>query len=380
MTTKNILFAAGSAALLASFAFAQDPAAPPPPPDPTTATQQAQPADPQVTPAPPSPATPAPAWRRFGDQQPNQAQNAPPPPGYYPQQQPAYQGAPPPQQQGQPGPYYGPQGGYPQGGYPQGNGTPNYRAYPPQQPMTPIAAHVTMPAGVWIKVHIDRVLSSNHNKAGDLFTGTLAQPIIVDGFVVARRGQNITGRVTQVAKAGRVKGTSEISLEINEIALADGQQLPVKTTLVEYHGPTTKGNDAFAIGGTTVLGAAIGGAVNGGVGAGVGAAAGLVASTIGVLSTRGRPTVIFPESLLTFKTVEPVPFSTERSTYSFVHAGPQDYAPAMQTTRSYGPRPYGAYGYAPYGYPYAYGYPYYGYPYPYYGGGIFIGGRFGRHW
>lgn len=378
MTTKNILFAAGSAALWASFAFAQDPAAPPPPPDPAAQAQPAQPPDPQVTPAPPTPATPAPAWRRFGDQQPNQAQNAPQPPQYgYPQQgapPPNYQGA-PAYQQGQPGPYYGPQGG-----------TPNYRAYPPQppqQPMTPIAAHVTLPAGAWLKVHIDRVLSSNHNKAGDIFTGTLAQPVIVDGFVIARRGQNISGRVAQVAKAGRVKGTSEITLEITEVALADGQQLPLKTTLVEYHGQTTKGNDAVAIGGTTLLGAAIGGAVNGGVGAGVGAAAGLVASTVGVLATRGRPTVIFPEALLTFKTTDPVPFSTERSTYAFAHAGPQDYAPAMQTRRTYGPRPYGPYGYAPYGYPYAYGgYPYYGYGYgyPYYGGGIFIGGRFGRHW
>ena len=195
----------------------------------------------------------------------------------------------------------------------------------------------------------------------------------MQGFVIAHRGQNITGRVTAATKAGRVKGTSELALEISEVAIADGQQLPLKTQLVEYHGGTSRGNDAAAIATTTGVGAAIGGAVSGGVGAGVGAAAGLLTSTIGVLATRGRPTVIFPEALLTFKTAEPVSFSTERSAYAFQPAGPQDYAPALQTRSMVGPRPL----YRPYG-PYGYPYPYYGSPYPYFGTGVFIGG--GRYY
>jgi len=209
-----------------------------------------------------------------------------------------------------------------------------------------------------------------------MFSGTLAQPLIVNGFVVAHRGQNISGRVSDVAKAGRVQGTSHMGLEITEIALADGQQLPLKTQLVEYRGGTSHGDDAVAIGTTTGVGAAIGAAVNGGVGAGVGAAAGLLTSTIGVLVTRGRPTVIFPEALLTFKTSEPMGFSTDRSAYAFQPAGPQDYAPALQTRSMGGPRPM----YRPYG-PYGYPYPYYA-PYPYFGTGIYIrsGPYFGRRW
>jgi hypothetical protein len=373
MTTKKILLAAGSAALWANFAFAQDPQPQPPQPDPS-APVQAQPA----VPAPdPQQAPPPPQWRRFGQQADNGAPNNTPPVYGDPQQGPPpnYPGNRPPNYGPQQGPNYGPQQGPNYGPQGQGQGAPNYRAYPP---MAMAPANMTLPAGTWIKVHIDRVLSTNHSKVGDVFSGTLAQPLIVNGFVVGRRGQNITGHVTAVAKAGRVKGTSEISLEINEIALADGQQIPIKTQLVEYHGQSTRGNDAFAIGGTTLLGAAIGGAVNGGVGAGVGAAAGLVASTVGVLVTRGRPTVIFPEALLTFKTSEPVPFTTQNSTYSFQPAQPQDYSPAMPSRTLVG-RP----GYAPYGYyggPYAYGYPYgYGYGYPFYGG-LYIGGRFGRRW
>ena len=348
MATNKILLAAGSAALLANFAFAQDPQPQQPQPDPSAPVQA------------PAPAPPAGGWRRFGPQEAGyQNQNG----------QPTYsdpQQGPPPNYQGPPPPnYQGPM---------QQQQAPNYSAYPPLA--TP-PAHMTVPPGTWIKVHIDRILSTDHNHAGDPFSGTLAQPVIVNGFVIAHRGQNITGRVIEAHKAGRVKGTSEISLEITELAVADGQQLPLKTQLAEYHGMTTKGNDAVVIGTTTGVGAAIGGAVNGGVGAGVGAAAGLLASTVGVLSTRGRPTVIFPEALLTFKTAEPVTFSTERSAYAFQPAGPQDYAPAMQTRTMVRP------GYGPYARPYGYGYPYpYYYPYPYFGTGIFIGGGryYGRRW
>ncbi len=316
MTTNKFLLVAGSAALLANFAIAQqqpDPSQPPPP------TQNG-------------------GWRRFGNQQPGNETPNTTPPTMDPQQM-------------------GPQGGYP--------------------PMVMPPPSMVLPPGTWIKVHIDRVLSSDHNHAGDMFTGTLAQPIIVNGFVVAHRGQNITGRVTAATKAGRVKGTSELQLEINEVAIADGQQLPLKTQLVDYHGNTSKGDDAVAIGATTGVGAAIGGAVNGGVGAGVGAAAGLLTSTIGVLVTRGRPTVIYPEALITFKTSEPVGFSTEKSAYAFQPAGPQDYAPALQSRTMSPPRPM----YRPYGY--GAPYPYYA-PYPYFGTGIYIGGghygRYGRRW
>lgn len=325
MNIDRFLLAAGSAALLANFAIAQQPQ-----PDPNRQGPVVEQQQPQSVPPPQNG-----GWRRFGGQQAgNETPNTTPP--------------------------YDPQQGPP----------PNYQGYPPPV-MPPVS--MTLPPGTWLKVHIDRILSSDHNHQGDVFTGTLAQPIIVQGFVIAHRGQNITGRVTAATKAGRVKGTSELALEISEVAIADGQQLPLKTQLVEYHGGTSRGNDAAAIATTTGVGAAIGGAVSGGVGAGVGAAAGLLTSTIGVLATRGRPTVIFPEALLTFKTAEPVSFSTERSAYAFQPAGPQDYAPALQTRSMVGPRPL----YRPYG-PYGYPYPYYGSPYPYFGTGVFIGG--GRYY
>jgi hypothetical protein len=224
-------------------------------------------------------------------------------------------------------------------------------------------AQLTLPAGTWISVRADQVLSSDHNLPGDVFSATLAQPLVANGLVVARRGQILSGRVTDAVKAGRVKGTSRLALELTDVTLADGENVPVHTQLVQYSGGTSKGRDAAAIGTTTGVGAAVGAAAAGGVGAGIGAGAGAAASTIGVLLTRGRPTEVYPESLLTFRTTEPITISTDRSAVAFEPVRQEDYAPDAQARPRLVRRPV----YRGYPYPYP--------PYPYFGAGVVIVGR-----
>jgi hypothetical protein len=176
----------------------------------------------------------------------------------------------------------------------------------------------------------------------------------MNGLVVAPRGQSATGVVTEAKKAGRVEGTSRLGLELTELGVADGRQMPVKTTLMERRGNTSIGRDAAAIGATTATGAAIGAAVNGGVGAGVGAAAGVLASTIGVLLTRGYPTVVYPEQVLSFRLANPV---TVDGTEAFQPVTQQDYGQVSSRRPPPGPGYGPAYGPPPPPYPY---------PYPYY--------------
>ena len=223
------------------------------------------------------------------------------------------------------------------------------------------SSQLTLPAGTWISVRADQVLSSDHNLPGDAFSATLAQPLVANGFVVARRGQILSGRVTDAVKAGRVKGTSRLALELTDVTLTDGENVPVHTQLVQYSGGTSKGRDAAAIGTTTGLGAAVGAAAAGGVGAGIGAGAGAAASTIGVLLTRGRPTEVYPESLLTFRTTEPITISTDRSSVAFEPVRQEDYAPEAQARPRLVRRPVYR------GYPYP--------PFPYFGAGVVIVGR-----
>jgi hypothetical protein len=260
---------------------------------------------------------------------------------------------------------------------------PNYNQPPPSYS---VPANLTIPAGTWLTVRTTNPISTNHNQAGDAFGAVLTQPVVVNGVVVARRGQSIEGRVTEAEKAGHVKGVSKLGLELIQVVLVDGQQVPLHTQMALRNGNTSIGRDATAIGVSTGVGAAIGGAVNGGVGAGVGAGIGLAASTIGVLLTRGEPAVIYPETVLTFKTLEPITISTVNAPEAFRPVNQQDYetntgrlvssAPPPQ------PRPVFAapYPYYPY-YPYASPYAFYGYgpSFFFYGGGGrgYYGGRYG---
>ncbi len=52
---------------------------------------------------------------------------------------------------------------------------------------------------------------------------TLAQPLVVNGLVVARRGQTVIGTVENAEKAGRVKGVSKLGLGLAQLTLVDGQ-------------------------------------------------------------------------------------------------------------------------------------------------------------
>jgi hypothetical protein len=243
--------------------------------------------------------------------------------------------------------------------------------------MAPLPPKLTLPAGTWITIRVDQPLSSDHNQPGDFFAATLAQPLVADGVVVARRGQMVGGVVSEAVKAGRAKGVSHLRLELAELSLVDGRQVPVKTQLVDRRGDTSVGRDAAAIGTTTGVGAAIGAAAAGGFGAGMGAIAGAGASTIGVLLTRGRPTVVYPETPLTFRLEEPVVISTVSAPDAFQPVNQQDYGQRMQYRAAAGPGTapppyYSNYYYSPYYSPWGYGPYWYG---GYWGPSFFFGGR-----
>ena len=264
----------------------------------------------------------------------------------------------------------------------------------------PLPSRLTVKAGTYVTVRVNQFLSSDRNQAGDTFTGTFVQPLVADGVIVAQRGETVYGRVAEAQKAGRVKGVSRLALELTSLTLVDGQQVPVRTTLASRKGPTSEGRDALAIGGSTGVGAAIGATVapyhDIGEGAAIGAGAGALAATIGVLLTRGRPTLVYPESVLAFEIQAPVTISTDAAPQAFRYVESNDYERSSQNQgppaqggpggppcQGYGCPPPPYYGSPYYGYPY-YGPPYYPY-YPYYWGaglsfyfgpGFFYGPRF----
>lgn len=269
------------------------------------------------------------------------------------------------------------------GPYSRGYGQ-RYGAQNAQQSFPPAPSELTIPSGTVVVVRTNDFLSSDKNQVGDQFTATLQQPIVVNGYVVARRGETVIGKVQSAQKAGRVKGTSQLGVELTDLTLVDGQQAPILTELWKASGGTSHGADAATIVGGSALGAAIGAAADWGKGAAIGGGAGALAGIGAVLLTRGRPTVVPPEAELSFKLVDPVKIDTTKSQSAFVPPTQQDFGYGRPTLRS-GYGPYGPYDGQRYPYAYApapcgYSYPCYGYYGPYVGvyPGFWWGGWYGH--
>ena len=204
--------------------------------------------------------------------------------------------------------------------------------------------------------------------------------------MVAEQGQTLAGRVEEVEKGGRIRGVSKLGIQLTELSLVDGAQVPLRCQLISRAAPGSMGRDAGAVATTTAAGAAIGAAADWGRGAAIGAGAGAAAGLAGVLLTRGHPSVVDPESILTFRIDAPVTVSTVRAPQAFrwVSAGDYERTPALQSrppslVRANGPGYYHGPGYYP-----GWGYPYWGTgigvyygPRYFYRPGFYFGG--GRH-
>ena len=264
----------------------------------------------------------------------------------------------------------------------------------PPQPMGPsnqtVPASLTLPAGTVIQVRTNEWLSTDRNLPGDGFNATLVQPIVSDGWVVAQRGQAVLGRVTVVDKGKGSNHTSQLGVQLSELTFVDGQLLPIQTQLVQSTAGPDYGRDVATVGTTTGTGAIIGAIAGGGTGAAVGAGIGAIAG-LGIISTHGKPTLIAPETLLTFRLDTPVTISTVKSQFAFNPVTQGDYNGALASN---GPRRAvrdGAYPPPPppaYAYPYTYNPYLYPYGWGFYPGPVVLGfgfgpryygyGRFGR--
>jgi len=312
------------------------------------AAQDQQPAPPQTQ----NPATGG--WRRFNDPAPAQAAPAPDP-------EPVDRSGEPSQTP------------------PQANVPPTPPAnHPPAYVLPP---ELTLKPGTFVSVRTNEMLSSNRNMAGDSFSAVLMQPLVVDGVVVAQRGQTVYGRVAQAQKS-HATTPSSLALELTGLTLVDGTQAPLQSQLVSWQGgKTPAGLQAGTVIGTTAVGAGIGAAVGWGTGAAIGGGAGLAVGAIATLVTRNHPTVVYPETAMTFRINAPLVVSTANAPQAFRYVSPNDYARQAPLQARTGP-PAGPYSspYAPYGQYYA-PYPYGIYPYGYWGpyyGGVGFGIGFGR--
>lgn len=170
---------------------------------------------------------------------------------------------------------------------------------------------MTIPAGTTITMRLADALSSKKNQPGDVFSGTLDQPLVVDGFAIAERGARVEGKLVDAQQAGHVKGVSQLALQLTKVHTSDGQDIAISTEKFVKEASTSHTEDAKKVGIGAVLGAAIGAIAGGGKGAAIGAGAGAAGGGGVAVATRGKPVELPVETRLTFRIEQPVTI-TER--------------------------------------------------------------------
>ena len=164
---------------------------------------------------------------------------------------------------------------------------------------------ITVPAGTRILIRTVEAIDSSKQKTGFRFTATLETNLQAEDKVIAPRGTTVYGRLAQASSAGRMSGSSELTLELTDIVI-NGTAYPLLTSTYEVKGKGEGGKTAKKVVGGAGLGALIGGIAGGGKGAGIGAAAGAATGTAVAASKKGQQLQIPSESLLEFRLEQPV--------------------------------------------------------------------------
>lgn len=168
--------------------------------------------------------------------------------------------------------------------------------------------------GTKIPLSLINSVSSRNAAEGDRVYLETAFPIVGEGRILIPPGSYVAGTVTQVKRAGRIKGKAELFIRFDSLTLPNGVTRDFRARVSGMDGQSgqtldrqegkiigegNKGGDARSVGETAVTGTWIGtvaGSAAGrpGMGAGIGAAAGAAAGMVGVLLSRG-PEAVLPK-------------------------------------------------------------------------------------
>jgi hypothetical protein len=169
----------------------------------------------------------------------------------------------------------------------------------PQKPKT-----ITVPAGTRILIRMIDSIDSSKQKTGFRFSGTLETNLQAVNVVVAPRGTKVFGKLISASSAGKMSGSSELTLELTDIMMYNSAY-PLLTSTYEIKGAGEGGNTAKKVIGGAGLGALIGGIAGGGKGAGIGALVGVAGGTAIAASKKGEQLLIPSESLIEFRLQQP---------------------------------------------------------------------------
>lgn len=172
----------------------------------------------------------------------------------------------------------------------------------PQPPPAPVP--VSIPAGTALAIRVDQRISVKTSRAGDKFTGELADPVLAsDNSVLVPKGTPVGGVVVVSHKRGHFKGSSLLELRLTSLTL-NGTQYPLTSRDMAQSKKGKGKRSAGFIAGGTGLGMLVGGVATGGVGLVVGGLVGAGAGTAAAGLTGNRDLDIPAESIVHFTLAE----------------------------------------------------------------------------
>jgi hypothetical protein len=160
-----------------------------------------------------------------------------------------------------------------------------------------------LPVGTEIPVRTEETIDSGHAVEGQVYAAEIASDVRDrDGAVVIPRGSNAQIVIKSATKGGKIRGASDLVLDMKSVSV-DGQQYLLSTADLEEKGHAGVGANkrtAEFAGGGAAIGAIIGAIAGGGKGAAIGGGAGAGAGALGEILTKGKIKVP-AETVLTFR-------------------------------------------------------------------------------
>jgi len=163
---------------------------------------------------------------------------------------------------------------------------------------------ITVPAGSDILVRMIDSIDSDKNHIGDRFRASLEQDFVVDGTLIAPKGSDVYGRLSEAKEAGHIQGKSQLKLELTDILIHNRLQ-PIMTGDYEVSGSSRGSDTAKKVGIGAIAGTVIGAIAGGGQGAAIGAGVGAGAGAAVQVMTKGEQVHVPSETLLNFQIEQP---------------------------------------------------------------------------
>ena len=164
----------------------------------------------------------------------------------------------------------------------------------------------TIPAGAVLQVRVIENLSSTSSKAGQVFHGTLTEPVMSGSTTLYAKGADVTGKVVSAKASGRLSDPGILVLTLTSVSDAS-HTTNLKTEPFEIKGQSHTKSNVTKIGGGAAAGAVLGAIVGGGKGAAIGAGVGAAAGTGVAAATGKKEASVESEAILSWKVSSSTP-------------------------------------------------------------------------